>query len=254
MTLSFVTLAERPDLVGAMWSMPSPWPEFMRHDPVSHSLFGDLPDVFPEHQLLVLDEHGEIAAKLHSAPFAWAGTDEDLPAGGLDAIMQRAFFGRERGDPPTAVSLLEARIVPAHRGTGLSYALIAAGRANVAEFGLTDLFAPVRPTGKTGEPRTPMPEYAARVRDDGLPADPWLRVHARSGARMVKVCPLSMVIPGTLAEWRAWTGLELATSGLHDVPGALTPVHVSIEHDHALYAEPNVWMHHKLSLSADAPA
>ena len=252
MKLEIVTLAERPDLVDAMWSMHNPWPEFMRNDPVSNRLFEALPHTFGEYQLVALDEHGEIVGKLHSAPFAWAGSDDDLPARGLDAIMERAFDGLARGSTATAVSLLEARVVAAHRGAGLSYKLLEAGRANVARRGIADLFAPVRPTGKSAEPRTPMPEYAARVREDGLPADPWLRVHARLGARIVKVCPLSMLIPGTLAQWRSWTGLDLSTSGLHEIPGALVPVHVSVEHDHALYAEPNVWMHHPLS--ADAPA
>ena len=92
-----------------------------------------------------------------------------------------------------------------------------------------------------------MSEYAARVRDDGLPADPWLRAHVRLGASIVKVCPLSMVVAGSLAQWREWTGLEMTTSGTLDVPDALVPVHVSCEHDHAIYVEPNVWMHHRLS-------
>jgi hypothetical protein len=92
-----------------------------------------------------------------------------------------------------------------------------------------------------------MKDYISRVREDGLPSDPWLRVHARLGARIVKVCPLSMVIAGTLQQWREWTGLALEESGDIDVDGALTPLHVSIEHDHAVYAEPNVWVHHKLA-------
>jgi hypothetical protein len=92
-----------------------------------------------------------------------------------------------------------------------------------------------------------MPDYAGRVRSDGLPVDPWLRVHVRLGARIVKVCPLSMVVPGTLSDWREWTGLPLNGSGLHDIPEALVPVHVSVEHDHAVYVEPNVWVHHRLA-------
>jgi len=252
--LTFVNLAERPELVDALWGLPGTWPTFMRQDPVSNPLFGRLPDVFAEHQLLALDEEGAVVGKLHAAPFAWTGSDDDLPARGLDAIMQRAFAEREAGRAPTAVSLLEARVVPAHRGAGLSYRLLEAGRANVARLGLRDVVAPVRPTGKSAEPHTPMAEYAARVRDDGLPADPWLRVHARLGARIVKVCPLSMLIPGTVAQWHEWTGLELASSGPHEVPDALAPVHVSIEHDHGLYAEPNVWMHHPLSAVPDSTA
>ena len=35
MTVSVVTLADRPDLFDAMWSMPDSWPDFMLQDPVS---------------------------------------------------------------------------------------------------------------------------------------------------------------------------------------------------------------------------
>jgi hypothetical protein len=69
------------------------------------------------------------------------------------------------------------------------------------------------------------------------------------GARVVKVCPLSMIVPGTLAQWREWSGLGLTASGSYDVAGALSPVHVSVEHDHGVYVEPNVWVHHRLASS-----
>lgn len=55
-----------------------------------------------------------------------------------------------------------------------------------------------------------------------------------------------MTIPGTLAEWRAWTGLSFDQSGEVEVPFALNPVQVSVEHDHAVYVEPNVWVRHQL--------
>jgi len=55
-----------------------------------------------------------------------------------------------------------------------------------------------------------------------------------------------MVIAGTLAEWREWTGLPLAESGPTVVPGALSPVHVSLKQDHAVYVEPNLWVRHPL--------
>ena len=66
------------------------------------------------------------------------------------------------------------------------------------------------------------------------------------GARIVKVAPCSMVIAGTLAEWRDWTGLRFAESGPAIVPDALSPVHVSLEQDHAVYVEPNIWLHHRV--------
>jgi hypothetical protein len=73
-----------------------------------------------------------------------------------------------------------------------------------------------------------------------------VRTHLRVGARIIKVAPCSMVVAGTLAEWRQWTGLPLAQSGTAIVPGALSPIHVSLDQDHAVYVEPNLWICHSL--------
>lgn len=242
-----VTLAQRPDLTPAMWAVPGDWPAFMQHDPVSDVFYDDLPNAFPDYQLVTVDADGAAIARINAVPFAWTGDDRDLPARGWDGVLERAFAERAAGRQPTAASLLEARIDPAHRGTGLSAQVLAAARAVVADHGLADLFGPVRPTGKSAEPTVPMADYVARRRPDGLPADPWMRVHARLGARVVTVCPASMTIPGTVAQWREWTGLPLTRSGPVEVPGALVPVHVAVEHDYAVYVEPNVWMHHAMS-------
>ena len=91
-----------------------------------------------------------------------------------------------------------------------------------------------------------MAEYAHRTRADGLPADPWLRTHLRAGGRIEKIAPTSMTVAGTIAEWRRWTGLDFPRSGAVVVPRALVPVHVALEHDHAVYVEPNVWVRHGL--------
>ena len=60
------------------------------------------------------------------------------------------------------------------------------------------------------------------------------------------VAPTSMTIPGTLEQWREWTGLPFDASGPVHVPGALVPVMCAAEHDVAVYVEPNVWVHHHL--------
>jgi GNAT superfamily N-acetyltransferase len=230
-----------------MWAMPSSWPPFMLRDPVADVFYPRLPDAFPEYQLLALDSAGTPVGRINSVPFAWAGTDDDLPDRGWDGVIERGFADLNAGVVPTAVSLLEARVVPEWQGRGVSPQLVEAARRHVRLHGLGDLLGPVRPAHKDREPRTPMAEYVARCRDDGLPVDPWLRVHVRLGGRVVKVCPISMTVPGTLAGWRPWTGLPLERSGAIDVPGALAPLHVSVEHDHAVYVEPNVWIHHRLS-------
>ena len=246
MELELVALSDRPDLAQPVWHMADDWPAFMHHDPLGDALFAQLPDVFPEHQLAGLDPDGRVVAKVNAVPFAWDGTDEDLPVDGWDGVLLRGFRDRRRGTPATAVSLLEARVDPALRGRGLSRVLLEAARAATVGLGYRDLFGPVRPTRKSLEPRTPMADYVARTREDGLPVDPWLRVHARLGARVVAVCPTSMTVAGTLAQWREWTGLPFDGEREVEVPGALVPVLVQPEHGTAAYVEPNVWMHHDL--------
>jgi hypothetical protein len=71
-------------------------------------------------------------------------------------------------------------------------------------------------------------------------------VHIRAGGRIVGLAPRSTTIAGTLAEWRAWTGLPFDKSGPVRVPGALVPVYCDVIHDHAVYVEPNVWVHHRV--------
>jgi hypothetical protein len=56
-----------------------------------------------------------------------------------------------------------------------------------------------------------------------------------------------MTIMGTLAAWREWTGLPFDVSGPVVVPEALVPVHCDVTHDHAVYCEPGVWVHHRLN-------
>jgi GNAT superfamily N-acetyltransferase len=244
-TWEIVPLVERSDLLAGMWELTSTWPPFMLKDPIGNRLFPKVPELFPEYQLLALDDDGHVAGRLIAAPFPYDGNLQSLPDRGWDAVLEQAV--EEHGQrPPTAVCLLEARIAPAAQGQGLSHKLLAAARSHVSALGYRDLFGPVRPTAKADEPHTPMGDYVRRLRADGLPSDPWLRVHVRLGGQIVKVCPTSMTVPGTLAEWRAWTGLGLTTSGPHDVPGALVPIHVSVEHDHCVYVEPNVWIHHRL--------
>jgi hypothetical protein len=118
-------------------------------------------------------------------------------------------------------------------------------RQAVQAKGHTALYAPVRPNGKT-DAHQPMTEYVEQRRPDGLPVDPWLRVHVKAGGTIVQVAPRSMVIAGTLDEWRTWTGLPFDRTGDVVVPKALVPVHVDVDHNHAVYVEPNVWIRHDL--------
>ena len=110
--LSIVTIGERPDLARRIFSIPDTWPLFMLEDPIGGVFFGRLAAVFPDFQLMGLNDNGDPVAKLQTIPFRWSGTDDDLPDRGWEAILQRGFDDREAGREPNAVSFLEALIAP----------------------------------------------------------------------------------------------------------------------------------------------
>jgi hypothetical protein len=91
-----------------------------------------------------------------------------------------------------------------------------------------------------------MERYVTWTLDGSLPFDPWLRVHARLGAELVRVCPQSMTVSGTVAEWEEWTGLAFPDSGAYVVSGAVDLVTIDREADLGRHVEPNVWMHHRI--------
>ncbi|WP_285501233.1 N-acetyltransferase [Actinokineospora sp. NBRC 105648] len=240
-----MTLAERPDLDPWLDVFPGGWPEFMLHDPIAALYYNLAGKHYAEHVLIAYDrDHPDRAvAKAYTVPFHW---DEDvLPPGGWDRVIQRATLNRGQGDEPNLVSALEISIQTDHRGSGLAAVMLEAMRANVRRLGFDTLVAPVRPNGKPDHPDVPMGQYAAWTRADGLPVDPWLRVHVRAGGTIEAVAVRSMTIAGTLPEWRAWTGLPFDQAGPVHVPGALVPVHCDLTHDHAVYIEPNVWVRHR---------
>lgn len=99
------SLAERPDLVSAFWSIEGDWPEFMLHDPISDRAYESVVTGFPELHLVVMDG-ATAAARLHAAPFV--GSVEALPPRGWDHVLQQAERLLASGEAPDlgAVSLI----------------------------------------------------------------------------------------------------------------------------------------------------
>jgi GNAT superfamily N-acetyltransferase len=248
--LELVPLRDRPNLRTQVFAeqFQRLWPSFMLKDP-SADLYFEQPhfDAYLDTAFAVVDPaRPDLAVgRAFAVPFTFGISGRgELPDEGWDGVIRWAHTDRALGRAANALSALEITLLPSHRGQGNSGVVLDAIRARAGELGLCHMFAPVRPTMKHLEPCAAMQEYAARTNVDGLPADPWLRVHARAGGRIVKVAPTSMVISGTIAEWQRWTGLEFAASEQVIVPGALVPVHVSLEQGHAVYVEPNVWVRH----------
>lgn len=252
--LAVATLRERPELRAQAFSaeFAAGVPEFMRHDPVAALYYADSAlDRYLDFVLAAVDREqpDRVIARGVSVPFAFRdGTPGrvELPSGGWDAVIRWADADWRAKRRATVVSALEIIVLAPYRGRGVSQLMLSAMVANTWNRGFADLYAPVRPSDKHREPRTPFADYVGRTRDDGLPHDSWLRAHVRAGGRILKPAPCSMVIAGTLAQWTEWTGRHFAQSGETEIPGALCPIRVSCEQDHAVYVEPNIWVHHRV--------
>jgi GNAT superfamily N-acetyltransferase len=217
----------------------SVWPEYNHHGNHSGRYFGAL---YPKHaalQVLVVDRRNEsVVARGRTIPFRWDGSLEDLPPG-IDAVGLRAV---EDGGEPTALSALAAEVLEEHQGQGLSGVVIQAMAAVARSHGLRPLVAPVRPSWKDRYPITPIERYARWHRSDGLPFDPWMRVHARLGASIVRPEPRSLEISRPVSDWETWLGMEFPDDGDYVFPGGLAPL--AVKDGMGEYWEPNVWMRH----------
>jgi hypothetical protein len=241
-TLAFVSCDERPELVERRYPTLDAWPPFMLESPVGDRCWRTLYERFaPFQHFLVDDATGDVVAEVNSVP---VHVDLDaLPDRGWDDVLERGTAGRET---PNAVTAISVSIRPTHQGQGWSGPCLERMRSAAVAHGFEHLVAPVRPSLKSRYPLVPIDRYVTWTTTGGLPFDPWLRVHARLGAAIVRPCAESMTIPGTIAEWEGWTGLRFPESGDYVVPGALALVAVDLERDSGVYVEPNVWMHHPL--------
>jgi hypothetical protein len=235
-----VTVVERPDLVGPGWERTrDTLPDYNNHGDVLNVYWGRLTEERPEFQFHLVDETDDVLARARSIPLRWDGTLEDLPAG-IDGAIARGF---DEGGANTLCALVI--MVPRDlQERGLSSAAVEAMRGIARRHGLGSLIAPVRPSWKERYPLVPIERYAAWRRPDGLLFDPWMRVHERLGATILKPEPHSLRITGTVAEWEEWTRMTFPESRNYWFPGGLATVAIDREADCGRYWEPNVWMHH----------
>jgi hypothetical protein len=218
------------------------WPPFLRDDAVN-ALWPRLYSDFPELQLGLCDGASRVVAIGNTIPFTWDGTARGLPDSVAD-IIALGIEARERQKRVTALSALAAVVDPSRRARGLSARIVLAMRGLAAAHGLRHLVAPVRPSLKGTYPLTPMARYAAWTRADGLLFDPWLRVHQRLGARILRITPQGNTVRATIAEWEEWAGFALPESGRYVVPAAFQPIAVDRGRNRVRYEEANVWMLH----------
>ena len=236
------TAEERPDLWKQVLSenlFGSVWPEYNNHGNHTSKYFSQLRPRFPALQFLLVDSRTDrVVARGRTIPFCWDGSLESLPSG-IDAVGLAAI---ENERNPNTLSALAAEVLPDYQGQSLSRVVIQ-GMALVARSaGLSALVAPVRPNWKDRYPLTPIERYAQWRRADGVPFDPWLRVHARLGASILRAESESLEISHPVADWETWTRMQFPEDGEYVFPTGLAPL--SVRDGIGAYWEPNVWMRH----------
>ena len=238
--MKVATVAERPDLIERGWERTrDTLPEYNNHGDILERYWPRLTEERPEFQFHLVDEHDEILVRARSVPVRWDGTVDDLPAG-IDGAIARGFDG-------SGANVLCALVIMIPRdlqGRGLSTRAVEAMLELAHQHGLDSLIAPVRPSWKERYPLVPIERYSAWRRGDGLLFDPWMRVHERLGATVLKPEPDSLRITGTVADWEEWTGIAFPESGAYWFPRGLATLTIDHEADRGSYWEPNVWMQH----------
>ena len=219
------------------------WPAFMQHDRVVETHWPRLYSDFPDFQFAAFSKN-EILGVGNSVPLYWEGTFHTLPAQGLDWAMARAVDDHRMGLTPNLLVGVQILLQADLRNMRLSYEFLAYMKGVARRFGIGHIAMPVRPTIKHVYPLVPMEEYVMWTNRKGEPFDPWIRVHAKSGGRIISVCSESMTIQGKVEEWQDWTGLSFQSSGLYTIEKALSPVYIDLEEGFGEYIEPNVWMIH----------
>jgi hypothetical protein len=238
--VEIATVAERPELTELAWERTrDTLPEYNNHGDVLNRYWGRLTEEWPDFQFHLLGGEGEIVARARSIPVRWDGSVNDLPVG-IDGAIARGF---DEGGANVLCALVI--MVPRDiQGRGVSAAAVKAMGDIARRHGLGSLIAPVRPSWKDRYPLVPIERYAQWRRPDGMLFDPWMRVHERLGAGVLKPEPRSLRITGSVTEWERWTGMSFPENGDYWFPGGLATVAIDREAGTGAYWEPNVWMKH----------
>lgn len=246
MTIHILSLQEQPELIKRLPEIhDGTFPNYLiEGDAINHYYWSEvgLLETFPEYQFILMDEENRLLGSGHTIPLYWDGSPGGLPSG-YDTALAQGFEGNQK---PNALCGLSIIVSTQYRGTGLSQKAVQAMKALAQQKNFDAVIIPVRPTLKSSYPLIPMDRYITWKNKEGFPFDPWLRVHEKLGAEIVKIAPQSMVVKGTLTQWEDWTGMVFPESGQYIVPGALQPVEINVEEDYGRYDDPNVWMIHRI--------
>lgn len=220
------------------------FPSFIIGDQNVKHFIGRVRELFGEYNIMLVNQGDEPVATGWGVPISWSGEFPDLPET-FAHVLQRSLESYDAPDVADTFVICGAVVHPARKGSGVAQALIGALIDSAAIHSLSKVIAPVRPTLKHQYPLQSVDAYAKWVRSDGLPWDPWLRLHVRLGGEVIGLAGKAQTMIGTIAQWEEWSGLEFPESGDYVIPDGMAPLHIDKSADLGTYVEPNVWIRHR---------
>ncbi|MCD4772265.1 MAG: hypothetical protein K8R41_02640 [Bacteroidales bacterium] len=244
--MNYKTIIGKPEIKEFQKTLGSKnWSEFMQHDKIVEKYWTNLYTHFLNYQFALID-NDEIIGVGNFIPLNWQKPFDELPDAGFDWAIEKANADFENGLKSNTLVGLQILINNKYQGHGISYEMLQIMKDIAKSNGLDNVALPIRPTLKHKYPLIPIDDYIKWQREDGLPYDPWLRVHIKDGGKIVGICNKSMDISGSVLDWEKWTGLKFPDSGDYVVDKALVLVNIDLENNIGKYIEPNVWVVHEL--------
>jgi hypothetical protein len=222
----------------------STWPELMQHDKLVNACWPNLYTDFLDIQFALFD-YEKLVGIGNMMYINWEQPFNLLPDGGVRWAMEKACQDVNQGIQSNLFVGIQILIEPTYQSRGISYHMVKTMQNIAASRGVAHVAVPVRPTLKSRFPLIPMDAYINWNKKDGLPFDPWLRVHLKLGGKIVAICHESMFMEGTVSEWEDWSDSKFPGSGQFTVEQALSPITIDLEKNKGTYVEPNVWIIHE---------
>ena len=221
----------------------SAWPEFMLHNEKVGKHWNTFVEGFKDIQLMLMDDE-EILAVINTQTIHIDIPLDNLPDEGWEWGFLKAIQDKREGVEPNFLLGFQVVINPKYQGRGLAIAAVEEMKNLSHRLGLDGVLIALRPNHKSKFPLLPMEDYLECKLDSGETFDPWLRIHERLGAQVIRVCSRAYSVKGSISDWESWTGQTFPCTGRYLVDGALNSVEISFENDIGFYIEPNVWIVH----------
>src|SRR5699024_9461474 len=147
---------------------------------------------------------------------------------GWDKAVEEGILDFQKNIQPNSLSALSIVIHPECRGQVLSERLGNDMKSLAIKSRFNNMVDRVRIYLISMYPLIPIEEYIELKSIAGTPFHPWIRIHIKAGASIIKVAEKSMVIPASIKEWEEWTGMKLLSSGSYVINEGLVPLEVDM--------------------------